>query len=47
MVNENWASYNETQQTAVQTLCDRYMDTVSGWELTNICPAKEETASEA
>ncbi|MBR5570257.1 MAG: hypothetical protein IKW10_05105 [Oscillospiraceae bacterium] len=38
MVNENWASYDQIQQTAVKTLCDQYMDTVSGWKLTNIYP---------
>lgn len=45
MVNDNWASYDQTQQIAVKTLCDQYMDTVSGWKLSNIYPEKEETAS--
>ena len=45
MVNENWASYDATQQTAVKTMCDLYMDTVSGWKLTNMYPVEDDTAS--
>ena len=45
-VNAAWTNYTDAQQTTVKALCDLYLDTVSGWELTNIYPVAEETVPE-
>ncbi len=45
-INTAWADYSEAKQAAVKELCDKYLDTVSDWELTNIYPVTEETTSE-
>ena len=42
LVNDNWDSYSQTQRDAVKGLCDRYYDTVSGWQLTNIFGAEDD-----
>lgn len=38
LVNGAWNGYTDGQRSAVKTLCDKYFDTVSGWELYNIYP---------
>ena len=40
MVNAAWSYYNEAQQTAVKTLCDKYYNTVRKWGLNNIYAPK-------